>query len=279
MLTIYFSGTGNTKYIAELFSRKMGAKCLSIEDEAECIRSINAHEIITFCYPIYGSRVPRNMREFVLRHMDALIGKKIIIIVTQALFSGDGARVFTDMFDEGTIDVVYAEHFYMPNNICNVPLLRKPGDKTIRKYLAKADAKMDRTCQNINDGIAVKRGFSRLSRVLGNIQGLLWQGSSKRERKNRHNPEAKPAPRFTAEQMLKNSVKIRKNCTVCSICVSVCPVQNFEESSGAIKTKGNCVMCYRCVNRCPSKAITVMIPRRPRWQYGGVALEHTDIES
>jgi len=34
MLTLYFSGTGNTEYVAKLFSQKMSAKCFSIEDDA-----------------------------------------------------------------------------------------------------------------------------------------------------------------------------------------------------------------------------------------------------
>ena len=98
MLTLYFSGTGNTKYIAEEFSKLMDAKCISIEAEVDFTQEIKSHDCIAFCYPIYGSRVPRNMREFVAKHMSDLTGKKIIIFVTQAFLSGDGARVFTDMF-------------------------------------------------------------------------------------------------------------------------------------------------------------------------------------
>ena len=69
MLTLYFSGTGNTKYVAELFSRKMSARCFSVEDDADFSVEIKAHETIAFCYPIYGSRVPLIMRLFTHKHM------------------------------------------------------------------------------------------------------------------------------------------------------------------------------------------------------------------
>ena len=117
MLVLYFSGTGNTKYIAELFSEKMGAQCLSIEGGTDFDMAVAGHDIIAFCYPIYGSRVPLIMRGFVARHMAALKGKNLIIFATQLMFSGDGARVLCDLFPKGHIKVTYAEHFLMPNNV------------------------------------------------------------------------------------------------------------------------------------------------------------------
>ena len=57
MLTIYFSGTGNTKYIAELFSQKMGANCLSIEADVDFQAEIIAHDSIAFCYPILWIKI------------------------------------------------------------------------------------------------------------------------------------------------------------------------------------------------------------------------------
>ena len=258
MLTLYFSGTGNSKHIAEVFSRKMGAICQSIEADANFAKIIKAHKTIAFCYPIYGSRVPRIMREFVAKYIHELTGKKIIILVTQVLFSGDGARVFTDMFRKGAIKVIYAEHFNMPSNVGNLPLLWKPSPSKNKRYLAKAEAKLDRTCRNIKNGIIVKRGFNRFSQFLGSLQGLFWQGNSKKP----------TASRFSADHKAKTGVKIHKHCNACGLCVSICPMQNLEQVNGAIKPKGNCTVCYRCVNHCPKKAITVMMfHRRPRWQY------------
>jgi len=245
MITFYFSATGNTKFIAELFSRNMNAKCISIEDDFT--DEITSHDIIAFCYPIYGSRVPRIMREFVASHTNSLAGKKVIILVTQLLFSGDGARVFTDML--GSAEVIYAEHFNMPNNICNTPLFKKPGKNKIRRYIKNAEAKMAVVCKNIKSGIVVKRGFSGFSKMLGNIQGKPWR---------------------TMEQNAKKDVKVDKDCTACNLCIKICPMKNLENTHGAIKQKNNCTVCYRCVNKCPHKAITVWIHRKPKWQYKGL---------
>ena len=205
------------------------------------------------------------MREFVAKSMNGLTGKKVIILVTQLLFSGDGARVFTDMFRAGTIKVIYAEHFNMPNNICNIPLSKQSSKKKIQRFLNRAEAKMIQTCRNIKNGIVVKRGFSGFSQALGNIQGRIWQGNS------RGNHDDQNASKFALEQKVKNGVKIDKGCTVCSLCVLICPMKNLEIIQSAITHKNNCTVCYRCVNRCPHKAITVkMFHVKPKWQYQGV---------
>ena len=94
MLTIYFSGTGNSRFIAEVFSEKMNAQCHSIEEDIDFSSVIGEHEHICFCYPIYGSCVPLNMQAFVQKHLNVLNGKKLMIICTQNVFSGDGACAF-----------------------------------------------------------------------------------------------------------------------------------------------------------------------------------------
>jgi len=269
MLMLYFSGTGNSKYIAELFcsmmnmhtdqtaNADMSAQCHSIEENINFEQLISSHETIGFCYPIYGSRVPRIMREFVGKYIEFLKDKKVIIFCTQWMFSGDGARVFTDMFSRNYVNVVYAEHFFMPNNVNNLFILPLESDKKVKKYLFNAEKKMQIVCNNIKKGVIKKRGFNVFSRFLGLFQGVLmpiW------------------------EKKALDKVKIHNNCicsetsgTHCGLCVSICPMRNFEKQNGKIITKDNCTICYRCINKCPQKAIAVFLRVKPKAQYKGVS--------
>ncbi|MCL2527031.1 MAG: EFR1 family ferrodoxin [Defluviitaleaceae bacterium] len=261
MLTLYFSGTGNTKYIAGLFSQKMNAKCFSIEENIDFSTEIKAQDMIAFCYPIYCSRVPRIMREFAHKHMAALAGKKIIILVTQQVLSGDGARVFTDLFEEGAIDVAYAEHFNMQQNMGNLPIWSRifsPTEKSRQKFIRKSERKMDAVCHDIKGNIVKKRGFSRGSILLGYIQGKPWQKDT-----------SNIAPQRLEKKLMKD-VRVHKRCNACNVCTKVCPMKNLVSQDGRITHLNNCTLCYRCVNRCPQKAITVYIHIRPKWQYNGV---------
>jgi ferredoxin len=246
---LYFSGTGNSKYIAELFCRSMNAKSYSIEEKIDFSQLIISEETIGFCYPVYGSRVPRIMREFVKKHLEFLKNKKIIIFCTQLIFSGDGARAFTDIFSKGFMEVVYAEHFFMPNNVCNFFLLSLADERKIEKYKVKAERKMKIVCQNITKGITVKRGFNVFSRISGLAQGLFLP---------------------MIEKKALNSIMINNDCTQCRLCVSICPMNNLENENNKIVHRHNCTICYRCVNKCPEKAITVFFHAKVKKQYKGI---------
>jgi len=250
MLVVYFSGTGNTEYLAKTFAAELNAECISIETEIDFTKKFQAHEQIAFCYPIYGSRVPRIMRDFVLQHQAEIISKKLVIFATQMIFSGDGSRVFTDLFVPNEVEVIYTEHFNMPNNICNTPMLRPPSNGKLEKYQKKIRLKVAHVAKDIMCGTVKKRGFSNVSKMLGNIQGKPWI--------NR------------IERRAKNGIKFHDDCTKCGICIQVCPMKNLVIANGKMQQLGDCTVCYRCINKCPKQAITVFIHRRPKWQYHGI---------
>ena len=249
MLMLYFSATGNSKYIAELFSRQMGGKCHSIEERLDFEGLITSSEVIGFCYPIYASRVPRNLREFTAKYTESLKGKKVVIFCTQMVFSGDGARAFTELLPRKAFEVIYAEHFIMPNNVPNfflTPLARK--DKVL-KYFANAEQKMRLICSDIKAGIVRKRGFNIFSRILGL-------------------PQAAAFPLL--ERIARKTVKVNSECDKCGVCVSACPMNNLAVENDRLVHKHNCVICYRCVNQCPQKAITVVFHGKVKKQYKGM---------
>jgi ferredoxin len=253
MLTLYFSGTGNTKYIAEHFSKMVQADCHSIEEEVDFQELIAGAGTITFCYPVYGSCVPLIMREFVAKYKSYLNDKKIIIFCTQNLFSGDGARIFTELLRDIDYDVIYAEHFNMPNNICNLffyPLSKK---ESIKKYIVKADKKINKACENINNGIIERRGFNVFSKYLGFIAQRSYFAK--------------------IEQAAKEDVKINSDCVSCLLCIKICPMKNLESKDNKVIQKGNCTLCYRCVNACPKKAMTVLWHGNVKKQYIGISAQ------
>ena len=246
MVMLYFSGTGNSKYIAGLFCRQFNSKAYSIEENIDFEELIKQEETIGFCYPVYASRVPRIMREFAVKYTDHLKNKKLIIFCTQVLFSGDGARSFTDIFPRGHVKVIYAEHFLMPNNVCNFFLTPLESEKKVEKYIANAERKMRLVCADIKAGTIKKRGFNIISRILGLIQGVFV-----------------PA----MEKMARKSVRINDNCTQCGLCIELCPMSNLAGENGKITHKNNCTACYRCINKCPEKAINVFIRGKIKKQY------------
>lgn len=249
-MIFYFSGTGNSRYIAQQFAARMGMACHSIEETLDFDRFISAAETIGFCYPIYGGCVPRIMREFAAVHKNALAGKRLILFCTQMMFSGDGARAFTDLLPGSAGRVLYAEHFNMPNNICNFWLFPIREGERRRKQKA-ADKKLERVCADIRQGVIKKRGFCRASHWLGLSQSASF-----------------PA----VEEKKRGSFRADEDCNRCGLCVRQCPVKNLVLTPTGVRHNNNCILCYRCVNICPQKAAAVLLHVKPKTQYKGMAL-------
>lgn len=248
MVMVYFSGTGNSKYIAEKFAKRMKIKAYSIEQDLDFGRLFAKEDIIAVCYPIYGSSVPRIMREFVETYKKYLQTKKLIIFCTQMLFSGDGARAFSRLLPGCDQRVIYAEHFLMPNNICNFFLFPVTEKERIKKP-KKALKKLYRACSDIEKGIVKKRGWNFFSTLLGKTQNIAYP---KIERKGR------------------SSFRTDQSCVACGLCVKNCPTHNLKIVSGRVVQKNNCTLCYRCVNLCPRQSCTVFLHKKPKKQYRGV---------
>lgn len=248
MIAFYFSGTGNSEYIARKFSAQMDIPCHSIEEDLRFHELLIRHSRIVICYPIYCSGIPRLMREFAQKYRKDFYQKRVLVFCTQMLYSGDGARAFLDLFPENWLILAYAEHFFMPNNICNVFPAWTFGKKVVTHEIRRANRKIEKIRQDLYAGKVRRRGCNPLSRRLG-----WWQ--------RKYFP--------ATEEKAKDNVRIHSDCIGCGRCARNCPVQNLLWKDGHILPQGNCMFCYRCVNLCPQKAITVVYHRPVSAQYKG----------
>ena len=99
MVGVYFSGTGNTKYCIEKFLNALDGKAeaLPIEDPAATDAVRDADEII-FAYPVYYSNLPKIVRDYICDNADIWRSKRVFIIATMGLFSGDGTGCSARLF-------------------------------------------------------------------------------------------------------------------------------------------------------------------------------------
>ena len=249
MLTLYFSGTGNSRYVALLLQEHMGGACHSIEETLDFTALMRDTDRIAFVYPIYLSRLPRILREFIKAHREALRGKKLIILCTEMAFSGDGARCFTDLLPNGSYEVVYAQHITMPNNVNNMKMFPHQDAETVRNLTQDAQETVAAICADIQAGKVVKRGFGIKARLGGLPQGLF-------------------VPFF--DRLIRKSVWISADCTGCGLCVRQCPTHNLTLRGGKAVSGSRCTACYRCINRCPRQAIGIYFRKKVNWQYQGI---------
>lgn len=118
MIGIYFSGTGNTKYCLEKFIALYDteAEIAPLED-IQTVEKIAHHKDIIFAYPIYYSNLPKIVRDFICGNSEIWQGKRIFILATMGLFSGDGAGVAARLFRKYGTQIWGGLHLKMPDCI------------------------------------------------------------------------------------------------------------------------------------------------------------------
>ncbi len=125
MIGVYFSGTGNTKHCIEYLLKLLDPSnpAFAIESK-EAISAIKTSDEIVFAYPIYYSNLPKFVKDFIVNHADLWKGKKIFILATMGLFSGDGAGCSARIFKKYGAKILGGLHLKMPDCIGDMKLLK-----------------------------------------------------------------------------------------------------------------------------------------------------------
>lgn len=239
LLGIYFSGTGNTKHCVTRFVGAIDntAQVMPIENR-ETVSIIESQDVIIFGYPVYYSNLPKIVRDFIVDNKSLWQGKKVFIIATMGLFSGDGAGCSARLFKRYGATVLGGLHIKMPDCIGDVKLLKKSADEE-RETIMKANAKIDIVAEKFKAGKYPKEGLNFLYRLAGLFGQRLY------------------FPNKTKDYYKKIKTDDEK-CVKCGLCVSLCPMLNIEIKDGKIAYRDKCTMCYRCFSNCPKQAITII---------------------
>lgn len=247
---VYFSGTGNTAYIAkqirdEINSRGLEASSYSIEDDTmqskEQVKTIiNEADLLFLGYPIYGSKAPKLMEEFIEKL--PMTDKKcsVVVFTTVALASGDGPVYLKKLLENKGYELSYAREFIMNNNF-NVPgfpdVLRVGSEDKVNKRLEKSRLRVKGLVDDLLSGKKRLQGNHLPAKLLGSTQRAHVDSL---------------IDKISATMLVEHS-----RCTSCGICVRKCPVGNIEMHNGQIVLKDHCIGCMRCYHICKTEAINI----------------------
>lgn len=239
MTGIYFSGTGNSRYAVETFLKKYDetARAYSIEDK-NITRYIKDSEELTFAYPVQYSNIPKILKDFVIRNQDLWSGKKIFVIATMGLFSGDGAGLLARLLHRYGAEITGGLHLKMPDSIAGEKALKRPLKKN-KELVRLAEQKIDNAVQDIRKQKPPKEGLGLHYHIAGLLgQRLYFYGKTRK---------------------YSDKIKIDADkCSGCGKCALLCPMQNLKVEQKTATAAGRCTMCYRCINTCPKQAITLI---------------------
>lgn len=239
MVGIYFSGTGNTKYCIEQFVNEIddSVSCFSIED-AEVISKIQNSDSIILAYPIYFSNLPKIVKDFLVNNRTYFMDKKVFIIATMGLFSGDGAGCGARLLARYGTNITGGLHLKMPDCISDEKALKKTTEQN-KQLVQMAEVKIKEAAHKFKSGKPTQEGLGFWYHIAGLFGQRLWF--------------------YHKTKSYSNKLKINvEKCVGCGACVKLCPLDNLNITDGKAQAQGKCTMCYRCVNNCPKQAITLL---------------------
>ena len=247
LVLFYFSGTGNTRYIAHrichtLNGRGYEAQAVSIEGMsiADARTLVDNSSVVGLGWPIYGSDIPVIMKKFI-EEMPIVEKKPLLTFCTQMMFSGDGAVVMRSRLEAKGYVQKWAMQINMPNNISakGVPLsCTADYDEIEEKHLKQARKKADYLAYKVYNNAEDIKGASVFNTIAAMSQ--------------------RPAFKYFAHRYMIGKLGVSDACNSCGLCVAMCPrnVLQIKDGRAFHENKKDCTLCLRCMDFCPQSAVT-----------------------
>ena len=242
----YFSGTGNSLYIAQETARLLDGELIPI---VSVLGSEVVHpeaEVVGIVYPVYYNDLPAAVMDFA-KKLRGIQNSYLFAVCNYGGCGSQSVKTLGKLVEAagGALATSYGIH--MPQNA-----FRKPWEINDR-LIERAGAKIRKIAQDVN---AQKKG-NHLKGLLNFIFVRLHPRLLPKIKADLASSSGLP-PDLDRDVLIRASDKryrINSSCTGCGLCASVCPVSNIELQDGKPVWLGRCENCLACYTWCPSKAI------------------------
>lgn len=236
-MIFYFSGTGNSHYVAKKVAENTGERLISIEEaikEGQYTYSLHPEERIGFVMPVYAWDMPNFIKEFVQKlNFESYSDQYAFGIATCGGMTGYTIGRLKELLAEKGIKLSGRFSIIMPGNY-TVGYGAKPIEVET-KILDKAEIHLD---QIINWILG--------RREIKNLEGIPMPDFLSKVISYGFNKKKMDTKDFFAKE----------NCISCGKCAKNCPIQAIEMKNGRPNwIKEKCTKCLRCINTCPVEAI------------------------
>ena len=226
-MIFYFSGTGNSQWVAHELAQKLNDKAVSIVNLQPSEIELTNETYIGFVFPIYAWGVSEPMRSFVQK----LSLTQDVFCFGICTYGSEASLAMHDLASLVHLDSVYG--IAMPNNYVIGSDLEKSS--VVKDKLHQAADKLDRIASEIASHTPTtsvhEGGAAFLKSKVAN-----WG----------FNQFARSTKSFMATDA----------CVSCGQCEVNCPAAAIELRNGRpVWHKATCYICLRCINACPVAAI------------------------
>lgn len=231
-MIFYFTGTGNTGYVASEIAKANNDTAISISklmNTGDLLEfTLKDDEMIGFIFPTYAYAPPKIVVDFIRKIKFANFNHHYVFsVATCGVRSGNALRVVQKEMDDKGITLKSGFSIIMPNNKL------RHGDEGER---AVERAKFEKA----------KDEISRINRLLKERRHGVFEGiEAIQSRLSRSEFYHGDTEKFV----------VSKDCTACGRCEDLCQSHVVKVVGGKPMWDGACCLCWACVHNCPKNAI------------------------
>lgn len=237
-MIFYFTGTGNSFYVANFIAHATGEKCIDIAAELKkkdtsMAYTLAPHESIAFIFPIYAWAAPQLMLDFLKKATFHFEQKPFVYaIATCGANVGDAFKHLSQVLQTQNLHLSSTFSLVMPNNYIILGDVDSP--QVQEEKLQNAVEKLNLYLPYIQDQ---KTNIHKVIKgPLPYIMTFLLN------------------PLFNRQRLSGEKFQVHSNCIQCGLCVKICPVDNISFSP-SLSWGNRCIQCLACIHRCPVRAI------------------------
>ena len=232
-MILYFSGTGNSRYIAQRIAEALGDELLSMNDRIKAgdTSSGTSDERLIIVAPTYAWRIPRIVQDH-LAETDFPCGAQTCFVMTCGSEIGNAAKYNRALCQEKQLTYMGTAQIIMPENY--IAMFNAPQAEEARQIVARAEPDIDRAIL----AIAANQAFPP---PRNNFYDRFMSGPVN--------------PIFYSFFVKANAFAAGDACTGCGQCARLCPMNNIVIQNRKPVWGGDCTHCMACICRCPVEAI------------------------
>ena len=217
-MILYFSGTGNCKYVAEQIAAAVGDTAVSVEDSGGKI-ALEMGEIFGIVFPTHFWEIPAIMREFLEKaSITAERENYAFAIATYGTTPGCSGMDAKKLLKKKGIDL---------------SMFDLSDAEKVRRQNEEADKNLALLIGNIKARVNGNHATPKAPYFVRTMSDKLYL-------------KARRTSNFYVEG----------SCVGCGLCAKQCPVKAIEIQNGKpVWIKEHCTLCLRCLHLCPKFSI------------------------
>ena len=232
-MVLYFTGTGNSRHIAERIAHALNDTLISLNDRIKSgdITPLAVNGRLVLVMPTYAWRIPRIVRDHLLR-TELRGARETWFVMDCGSEIGNAAKYNRALCREKGLVYMGTAQIVMPENY--IAMFNAPQVEEARQIVARAEPDIDGAIAAVRENRAFppprRKFYDRF--MSGPVNPIFYSCFVK-----------------------ANAFTVGNACTGCGQCVRRCPTNNITLQNGKPVWGQNCTHCMACICYCPAEAI------------------------